>query len=803
MILRYLFILLSFFFFSLSYAQTALIRGKVTDEHGAPLHLADVMIVAEQLKTYTDAEGNFALKVPANKSINIIIAFKGKVTQNHTIHLKSGEEYILDSQMALEISELEQVNIEVKKSQSIDQRREVSSFKIDPKIPGHLPSAFNDFNKILVTLPGVSSNNELSSQYSVRGGNYDENLVYVNDIEVYRPFLVRAGQQEGLSFVNPDLVSDIEFSAGGWQPRFGDKLSSVLSVKYKTPYRFKGSASLSLLGGSLHIENASKNERVSYVVGIRHKRAQYLLNTLETKGEYKPRFFDLQSYVTLDLTKRKDASDLEKRTTLGILSSFARNRYFVIPTQRETNFGTIDQVIKLKVDFEGQELLEYETGQVGMKLTHKFSDRRTADLIASYIHTQEREYGDVEGGYRLCDVEMDPHSSQFNLCIFTRGAGTLYDYSRNQLQADIINVNYKETYKADARNKFQWGASYSHESIQDKLSEYSFIDSLDYVTVTQYLSTASGLSSSRIQGYAQHSYEIDSTHALTYGFRINYWTLNGQVLFSPRIQYAWQPSSNKDLLFKAALGLYQQPPFYRELRNREGVLNKELKAQTSVHAIIGSDLNFRAWDRNFKFTAEVYGKYMYNVVPYDIDNVRIRYFAQNNAKAYSAGVDFRVNGEFIKDAESWFSLGLLTTRENLEGDGKGFIRRPTDQRITAGIFFQDHIPNNPSLKAYVNIVFGSGLPFGPPNSLKNRAVFTAPAYRRVDIGFSKLLSFTDRENSERRSLESLWMSLEVLNVLGVNNTISYLWITDINHNQFAVPNTLSARFLNLRMIASF
>lgn len=801
MIPRILLFLISIFLFSETFSQSAIVKGILKDEAGEPLHLADIKIEGEGIATFSNHKGEFTITIPSEKPVLLKITYKSKVAQTHTLNLSPGEVHTLAVTMVTEVYELDAIDIKPK--ESMDERRETSLIKIDPKIPKYLPSAFNDFNKILITLPGVTSNNEFSSQYSVRGGNYDENLVYVNDIEIYRPLLVRAGQQEGLSFVNPDLVSDIEFSAGGWPPRFGDKLSSVLSVKYKTPHRFRGSASLSLLGGTMHLENATKNERVSYLFGARYKSAQYLLNTLQTKGEYKPRFFDLQSYITFDLTKRKDPLDLEKRTTLGVLASFARNRYFVVPTKRETSFGTFDEVIKLTVDFEGQDLLEYETGQVGIKLTNHWTEQFTTEMIASGLYTQEREYGDVEGAYKLCDVETDPNSSQFNECIFTRGVGILFDHARNKLSAAIFNVSHKAYFNPNYVNKFQWGVSYGLESIKDQLSEYSFIDSLGYVTINQYLNTSVNLNSFRAQGYAQHGYDFDSLHAVTYGFRLNYWSTNGQLLFSPRIQYSWKPEWKNDILFKAALGVYQQAPFYRELRDQQGVVNKNLKAQSSVHAIVGSDLNFKAWDRDFKFTTEIYGKYLYNVIPYDVDNVRIRYYAHNKAKAYAAGVDFRVNGEFIRDAESWFSLGVLTTRENIEGDGKGYIRRPTDQRVTAGIFFQDHIPNNPSLKAYVNLVFASGLPFGPPNSVKYRAAFTAPPYRRVDIGFSKLLTFTDREVSRSSLLESLWISLEVLNILGVNNTISYLWISDINNNQYAVPNTLSARFVNLRMIASF
>jgi hypothetical protein len=690
------------------------------------------------------------------------------------------------------------------KDQPIDQRRQVSSIRLDPKIPKFLPSPFGDFNKILATLPGVQSDSELSSQYTVRGGNFDENLVYVNDIEIYKPFLVRAGQQEGLSFVNPDMVSQVDFSAGGWQSRYGDKLSSVLAVKYKEPKKFKGSATLSLLTASLHIENSTKNRRFSYIIGARQKSAQYLLNTLPVKGQYKPKFYDIQSYLSFDLTKRKDSTDFERRTTLGILSSYSRNRYFVRPASQETTFGTLDQLLKLSVQYEGQEVLEYTTYQTGVKLSHLFSDKVKTDFILSGVKTTERESSDVFGTYQLSEISTDPNAPNFNTSAVVIGSGGLYDHARNRLQATILNFLHRGYYTYNAKNKFEWGIGESYENIQDKLKEYSFVDSADYITITKYYRTSANLQSYRTQAYLQHSIDFDSCHSLTYGVRVNYWSLNKQFLASPRLQYAFQPKWKKDFLFKLGAGLYQQPGFYRELRDRQGVVHTDLKAQSSFHFIAGSDYNFKGWgNRPFKFISELFYKYLWNVVPYDVDNVRLRYYGTNSAKAYATGVDFRVSGEFIKGVESWFNLGLLSTKEDVDGDDRGYIRRPTDQRVTASIFFQDHFPRNPSIKVYLNLVYGTGLPFGPPNSEKYRSALSGGQYKRVDVGFSKLLTFVNKDISKGKAFESVWISAEVLNLLGANNTISYMWISDVNSNQYAVPNSLSQRYLNLRVIAKF
>jgi hypothetical protein len=785
------------------YSQTAVVKGQLMDEDGNALGHASISVSGSAYGTSANEKGVFYLKVPSDKDITLVISYTGKKTKIIPLRLSENQEYILNQKLEADVL-IDLVIVKEKNDQSKEERGQVSTIRLDPKLPKYLPSPFGDFNKILATLPGVQSNSELSTQYAVRGGNFDENLVYVNDIEIYKPFLVKSGQQEGLSFVNPDMVSQVDFSAGGWQSRYGDKLSSVLAVKYKEPKKLKASATLSLLTASLHIENASKNRRVSYIVGLRQKSAQYLLNTLPVKGQYKPKFYDVQSYISFDLTKRKDSTDFEKRTTLGILSSYSNNRYFVRPTSQETTFGTLDQLKMLSVQYEGQEVLEYTTYQTGIKLSHIFSDKVKTDFILSGMNTTERENSDVFGAYQLSDIVADPNSPNFNTSSVVIGSGGLFDHARNKLQANIINFLHRGYYSRNSRNRFEWGIGESHESIQDKLNEYSFLDSANYVNITKYYKTSANLNSFRTQAYLQHSYDIDSCHSLTYGVRLNYWTLNKQLLISPRLQYAWKPVWKRDVVFKLGTGIYQQPAFYRELRDRQGVVHPGVKAQSSFHFILGSDYAFKGWGgRPFKFITEIYYKYLWNVIPYDVDNVRLRYFGTNTAKAYAAGSDFRISGEFIKGVESWFNLGLLTTKEDVEGDNKGYIRRPTDQRVTASIFFQDHLPRNPSIKVYLNLVYGTGLPFGPPNSLNNRAALSGAQYKRVDIGFSKLLTFVNKDISKGKSFESVWISAEVLNLLGARNTISYMWITDVNSIQYAVPNTLSQRYLNIRMIAKF
>ncbi len=778
-----------------SLAQNATIRGTVTNEAGNPVEGVTIEVANTAQGTSTNSSGNFTLKT-ANLPVAIVILRHVEYnTQTDTILINQSEirkAYTLSEKVRL----LQSVDVYGKLQDEF--RDQPGVIQLDALNATLLPSPFVEFNKILSTLPGVISNNELSSAYMVRGGNFDENLVYVNNIPVYRPFLIRAGQQEGLSFINPDLVGNVEFSAGGWQPKYGDKLSSSLNIEYKVPEKPAGSLSMGLLGGSAHVEGVTNNGKISYLFGTRHKTSRYLLNTLETQGEYLPRFTDLQSYINIEVGEKKVEG--QPKTELGILMAYARNRYFVKPENRETTFGTIDRAFRLFVAFEGQELLEYDSYQGGLKLSHKFNKKIISDIIVSGLYTTEREYFDIEGGYRLCDVNNNPGSAGFNDCISIRGVGTNYAYARNILKALILSAENRNSIKIDARNTIEFGVGISMEKIDDQLKEYTFIDSADYIFFDQPIDSEASLLSTRVTAYVQETQHINNQHTLTYGVRTNYWTLNNQLLISPRIQYAFKPAWKKDVMLKFAAGLYQQPPFYREMRNFEGDVNENLKAQSSVHLIGSLDYNFKMWDRDFKFLSEVYYKYLYHVVPYDVDNVRIRYYGENLANAYAAGIDFRVNGEFIKGAESWFSLGLLTTQEDLQ-DGNGFVRRPSDQRVNLGIFFQDHFPNDPTIRVSLSLLYGTGLPFGPPNLTEYRNAFTGKAYRRADIGFSKI--FNLNESEDKYFLKSVWIGAEVLNLFGANNIISYTWIRDVSNQQFGVPNALSARFFNLRGIARF
>lgn len=783
--------------------STLTISGRVTEADGTPIEGCQVIIKGQNAKTNTDSTGRYSITANSAKSVSISFQHVGYLAFTQAIKPVAGKTvYSLSPMLSFKPTETSEVEI----TASDKFRDQVSITELKPKDIKTLPSTFGDFNMILATLPGVISNNELSSQYSVRGGNFDENLVYVNDIEIYRPFLVRAGQQEGLSFVNPDMVKSVEFSSGGWQPRFGDKLSSVLNVAYKTPTKFGGSLTAGILNQAVSLEGTALNNRLSWVAGVRRKSSQYLFSQsfltsgLPVTGEYLPNFVDAQTFINYNFTTKADSA-AGRATTLGLLVSYANNNYLVRPKDRETDFGTLTQTLRLYIAFIGQEKLFYETWQAGLKLSHTYNPNWKSDVTFSAVNTTERERTDIEGGYRLCDVQKDPSKSNFNECVGERGIGTYYQYARNDLDAIILNVLNRNYFRLDPRNKFEFGVSLAQEQVNDRLDEYTFVDSSDFVRVSPYIFATNKTITNRVSGYVQHTWLPSSTTTITYGLRYQFSTLNRQHLLSPRVQLSYKPEITRDIIFKLSTGIYHQPPFYREMRNAAGVVNTGLLAQSSAHFIGGADYNLKLWGRPFKITGEAYYKYLWNVVPYDVDNVRLRYFATNSAVAYAAGTDLRFSGEFINGAESWISLGVMQTKELIDGNPSGWTRRPTDQLITASVFFQDHLPNAPSARVYLNAVWGTGLPFGPPGDLANRGMLSGAQYRRVDIGFSKIIVLT-RGKGAGHVFDNIWCGLEVLNLLGVDNTISYTWVKDVFNTQFAVPNTLSTRFFNLRVIGT-
>lgn len=822
----------AFLFFNVNAQDTATVSGKLTNSGNEPLEDISVSIFGSpQAPVYTDKNGEFTYSVPANRELVLVFYSLSYRRQEIKLMLAPGERKVLNRTMVFS-------NM-FKPVEVTDGNRFSEVTRIDPLHISHIPTASQDFNAILFTLPGVSNRNELSSAYSVRGGNFDENLVYVNGIEVYRPFLIRSGQQEGLSFINPDLVSSVLFSAGGFEAKYGDKMSSVLDVLYRKPRKFAGTVSGSLLGTSLHLEGSTNNYRLTWLIGARYKTNQYVLNSLDTKGDYKPFFGDVQAFVTYDLT-----SDWE----LDVLGNLATNKYQVVPQNRETDFGTLNQALRLKIYFDGQEIDRFTTtlGAVSA-IYHDHNDIWNLRFIGSAFKSRESEAFDIQGQYFIDELETDFGKPNFGDVVANRGIGTFLNHARTNLEANVYSAEHKGVYNVGI-NQVLWGVKYSSETINDKLSEWKYLDSAGYslpITEPQFIVLQDvikqkiTISSNRVSGYVQGVLKKEtkdsSMLSLIAGLRANYWDLNGQALVGPRATLGYKPYWKRDFLFKLSSGYYYQPPFYRELRDAKGVINYNIKAQTSIHFVLTSDYNFKAWRRPFKFVAEAYYKHIDNLIPYEIDNVRIRYSAKNNAKGYATGIDLKVNGEFVSGLESWASLSVMETREDIKddfyydyfnSDGEkivpgytanyiavdsirhepGYIPRPTDQRVNFGMFFQDKMPGIPDLKMHLNLLFGTAVPFGPPNTQRYLHTLRTPPYRRVDIGFSYQALREDRKVKEKsvgRYLKSLWISLEVFNLLGTNNTVSYIWVEDVTNRQYAIPNYLTQRQLNLRTIIKF
>ena len=810
-----LLLLLLLLFSVLGYSQT--INGTITDEQNNSLLSVNISILNQSMGAISDENGKYSLEIPPNRSVVVVYSFIGYEMEKIRIPmLKEGQNYTLNIQLKTSSTLLEDVIITDQKS------RKESFSRIKPKHVSVLPGNSGGIEAILKTLPGVSSANELSSQYSVRGGNFDENLVYVNGIEVYRPFLVRSGQQEGLSFVNTDMVSSILFSAGGFDAKYGDKMSSVLDITYKRPRENAATLQLSLLGGAAHFEGITKNGRLSYLIGARHKTSQYLLNSLDTEADYSPKFSDIQTFVNFELNTNWQIS------FLGNISS---NQYQMVPKNRDTEFGTVNEALKLTIYFEGQEVDKYQTYFGALSTSYQPNTKLQLQFTTSAFRTFEQENFDILGEYWLYQLENNLGSDNFGDIAFDRGVGKYINHARNSLNATVTNFSHKGNYNNESL-KFDWGFRVQKEEIEDKISEWNLIDSAFFnfphpddnigdtadpnqqIIMSELLKTQINLSSYRNSGYIQVSKDIGNL-TITGGTRGSYWTYNEELLMSPRVSLAYAPIWKKDIVFRAASGIYYQSPFYKELRTPEGTLNHNIKAQKSTHYVLGADYLFYSWGRPFKWITEVYYKDLENLIPYKVDNVRIQYLANDLSNGYARGIDMKINGEFVSGVESWVSLSVMKTEEDIVGDfitntdgsttEAGFIPRPTDQRVNFSMFFQDYIPGNPNYKMHLNLVYGTGLSFGPPKAEKYQDILRIPDYRRVDIGFSAVLKSEDKKSRLKwlNAFKSIWLSAEVFNLLDINNTVSYLWVADITGRQYAVPNYLTSRQLNAKLILTF
>ena len=829
---------------ALGFSQEGKVVGVLRDASAKPIDVASIAVKEYPgIGTTTNEKGEFTLTIPVGKQLTLLFSHISFKDYSESVQVETGEQKRVAIILIPKTHTYSEVEIEAEQSAASTMK------KIDPKIVSELPSASGNFEAVLFSELGVSSNNELSSQYSVRGGNFDENLVYVNDILIYRPFLVRSGQQEGLSFINSELTQSVSFSAGGFEARYGDKLSSVLDITYKEPRAFAGSASLSFLGASAHIEEVSKDYRLTQIHGIRYRTNQYLLGALDTDGNYRPSFFDYQTYLTYDINEKFQ---------LDFLGNISQNNYRFVPETRTTDFGTIQQALRFTVFFDGQEQDKYTTYLGALSANYRPNTKTNLKFISSLFRTFEVEAFDIRGQYRLDDLETDLGDEDFGEARANRGIGGFLDHARNNLDALVFSTEHKGKYYGE-KHTLLWGLKYQYEDIVDEINEWQLKDSSgfslphppdsvgyknpeiqpDYtLELSEVLRAQNITQSSRILGYFQDDFSFESDSGsvwdLSAGTRFNYWDFNNELLISPRFSIGVKPNWNKEFSFRFATGLYQQPAFYREMRDFNGQINRDIKAQSSIHFLLGGDRMLEIWNRPFKLTAEMYYKYMYNLIPYEVDNVRVRYYATNNAKGDAKGIDVKINGEFVKGVESWASLSVMQVREDILDDfymeyyndngdtitpitidqvaidsqrfEPGFIPRPTDQRINFGLYFQDYIPNHPNYKVHMNLLFGTGLPTGPPNSERYQHTIRIPAYRRVDIGFSAQLLKDDkklRKNELFKQFNTLWASLEVFNLLQINNTISYLWVKDLNNQSHAIPNYLTARRVNLKIICRF
>ncbi len=808
------------FCFSLvTIAQNAQIKGVILDEFNDPIE--GVNISSEMEGTQTNENGFYLIDIPANKTITI--------TFSHISHKSISAKFKLKPNEQLEFNPVMKVNIEQISTVIIsgNKRKDIEGIiTIEPEIIRKIPGANAGIENILMTLPGVSSSNELSTQYAVRGGNFDENLVYVNGIEVYRPFLIRSGQQEGFSFINSDLVSDVEFSAGGFQAKYGDKLSSVLDITYKKPISFGASADLSLLGVNAAIETASKNEKFTSITGLRYRDNSLFVNSKQTETNFKPLFADIQTYLTYQFNPKLE---------LSFLGNASLNRYEYEPQTRQTNFGTLDNPLALIVDYKGGESDRYQTFFGALQGSYNVSEKLNLKLVASSYHTTEEEYFDILAQYALGEVNSNIGSEDLGEVEFSVGLGSQLSHGRNDLDALISNLEQKGTYTTNG-HELKWSAKFTHEDIRDRLVEWEVIDSVGFsinppstiglndqpyspdsgpIEAFQNVRSRNNTSINRIQAYLQWSKRSKiGAHDVWYnaGIRSHSWTVNNnksktvsQTVFSPRVQFAIKPNWKKDMLFRLGTGFYYQPPFYRELRDRNGIVNSNVKAQKSIHFILGNDFSFKMWGRPFKLTSEAYYKSITDVNSYSLENVRIRYNANNNTEAYAYGLDLRLNGEFVPGTESWFSLGLLKTEENRAG--RGYIARPTDQRFKFAALFQDYVPNLPNFKMYLNMVYNSGLPGGSPSyadpyQFQNRL----PAYKRADVGLQFVLVDANKtyESGWKTKIKDLSFGIEIFNIFDNQNSITNTWVRDVySKRQFAIPNFLSPRVFNVRTRVRF
>ncbi|MDT7831955.1 carboxypeptidase-like regulatory domain-containing protein [Flavobacteriaceae bacterium S356] len=798
--------------------KTAILKGTIKDKNNKPIQ--GVNIKFGTTGTNTDTNGKYQIRIPINEEVSITFSHISHHTLIRTYTAKRVTTYRLSLVMTLKTEKLDEVII---KDRTGDAKgvKTIDKTLLD-KIPG------GSVENILMTFAGVNNNNELSTQYNVRGGNFDENLVYVNGIQIYRPFLIRSGQQEGLSFLNTHMIQNIKFSAGGFQAKYGDKLSSVLDITYRTPKEFAVKVDASLLGASATIEGTLLDNKLSAILGVRYRDNSLFVNSKQVETNFRPSFTDVQTFLSYSV---------DEKLTLNFLGNFSLNDYNYKPLTRKTRFGTVAEPLELIVFYQGQEIDKFLTSFGAVSADYKVNDHLKLTGTLSAYNTQEEEYFDIAASYNLGQVDSNLGSETFGDVQFSEGIGSQLNHARNDLDALIVNAEIRGTHKKDG-DQIDFGVKYQREDIRDRIREWEIIDSLGFsvrpldhivsneepyepfegpITPFQAVRAENDIKINRLSGFVQFSQKTSwGDHDVWYnvGIRGQTWAVTpqgqstkSQFIISPRAQFAIKPNWDSDMLFRVSGGWYSQPPFYKELRGFDGTINKNVKAQKSIHLVLGNDYSFEMWDRPFKLTTELYYKNLTDVNSYVVDNVRIRYLANNDTKAYAYGLDVRLNGEFVPGNESWISLGYLKTEENIAG--RGYIARPTDQRIKFGILFQDYVPNIPDLKAYLNLVYNTGVPGGAP-AYADPYNFQERLrdYKRADLGVSYVFVDANKKNSYTNGwlsrFKELTAGLELFNMFDIQNSITNTWVRDVySKRQFGIPNFMTGRVLNLKVSMQF
>ena len=785
-----------FFFIILIYCsivalgQSFTLKGRVLDGNMSPIELATVSVLQQGKVTMTNLKGEFSIQLHSADSVVVSFSMVGYKTKKRILRNPRGKQNL---QIILySDNNIDEIQVKGQKIQTTQtQELKNSDLKNINAASG------NNVEKLVQMQAGVTTHSELSSQYNVRGGAFDENSVYINNIEVYRPFLVRSGQQEGLSVINPNMVEKIDFSTGGFESRYGDKMSSVLNITYKRPTRFEASAEASLMGGGIYVGYG--NKKLSWTNSIRYKTNRLLLGSLETNGEYRPNFLDYQTYLSYRPNER---------WTIDLIGSINNNHYNFKPTNRETSFGTMENVKSFRIYFDGQEKDIFRTYFGSVALTRLFSKNTTLSLQASAFSTNERECYDIQGQYWLTQTETSE-----NL-----GVGTYFEHTRNYLKAHV--ESFKMTFKHQLyKHSIEIGATLKMEHIKNNSTEYEMRDSSGYsiphtgkdLYMIYSLRERNTINTNRFEVYAQDTWRFASTNGnthftLNYGIRLSHWNFNRETIVSPRLSLGIIPAFNENVTFRLATGLYYQAPFYKELRDTSTVnrittvnLNRNIRSQQSIHFIAGYDYRFKINNRPFRFTAEAYYKALQNIIPYSVNNVKVVYYGKNEASGHITGLDLKLYGEFVPGTDSWLSLSVMDTKMKLH---EQTIPMPTDQRYSLNLFFTDYFPNTDKWKMSLSLSLADGLPFSAPHQEQYRASFRAPAYKRADIGMSYCL-FDKTKQGKESLFRNVWLGIECLNVFGINNVNSYYWVTDVTNQQYAVPNYLTGRMLNARLTVEF